>query len=359
MVLLLMSSCIILTSNVNYCEAAARWDKKLTNQYIEIDSHHDIFQYKADSEYVDYENDDSKRYSFKKQYIDSNKSQKVYASVVDNGCIEEPYIWSDTECDGTFYTYTYSSDDKDKGYLVYDDAKGKNVFKLKLKKLNSVFRKNNIRSGSVVNVGRFDNKVIIIMVATVKSGGPAKIELAYSCAVYDLNKKKIVSNNILEKFSKAKDGFKLDNPQIDGRYVYFVEQSGDCKKTDKMKIQDKRKRAVVTYNYSGKRINKIDYSKYLKRYTKYYGSANTLYDSEECSICAYNGKVYVATRTGIYKCSSLGTKFEKVCDAKDTGLSNLAGYDLDFIYINEKELAYEYSTDSDCCEMIYLDNIVF
>lgn len=89
MVLLLMSSCIMITSNVNYCEAATRWDKKLTNKYIETDSHHDIFQYKTDSEYVDYENDDSQRYSFKKQYIDSNKSQKVYASVVDKGCIEE------------------------------------------------------------------------------------------------------------------------------------------------------------------------------------------------------------------------------------------------------------------------------
>lgn len=333
---------------------SAKQNRELPSRYIETDSHNDLFYYSLDYTF----SKSIEKNWYKKKYIDKNKkTSKGYTSMSGSGSIEEPYIWSDKERDGVFYTT--QSTEKDKGYLVYDDARGKNVFKIKLKKLNSVFRKNNIRPGTVVNVGRFGNKAIIIMVATVYlDDSPKWIKLAYSCAVYDMGKNKIVSNSILEKYSQGENGFALRNPQIDGRYVYFVEQSGDCKKKvkGKLDVTDNRKRAVVVYDYSGKRVNKIDYSSYIERYTKYYGSAMNLFFEEENSMCVNNGKVYVATRTGIYKCTSLGKKFEKVCDAGNTGLSNLAGRALDFRYINDKKFVYVYTTDENN-ENIYMDTI--
>ena len=107
-------------------------DEKLSKtSSVESDSRGRMFQFSTDSAYVDLKKGVEK-YTITRKYVDKKyKSKKVNASVKGTGCIEKPYIWSDEECDGTFYTYQ----NKKNSYLVYDDSRGNNVFKLHLKKL--------------------------------------------------------------------------------------------------------------------------------------------------------------------------------------------------------------------------------
>lgn len=357
---LLIAVSIIVANSCN-CMAANSYHK-LKYGNINADSHNRIFEYDIDSEEVSIEKG-YVRYKLRKCYTSKKyKNKKLYASVVSKGIIEEPYIWSDTECNGTFYTYAYSQDNNEKSYLVYDDAKGNNIFKLKFSKLNSVFINNNCRAGKVVNVGRFKNKVIIIMQATVIATDFHNIQHAYACIVYDINKHKIVSSNILDKFSASVYGVSLTNPQIDGKYVYFVERSGSCEKISDNKIDDRRKRAVVVYNYSGKKINSIDYTKYIKRLTNYVNKNDSedlefLMGEVDCNMAVNNGKIYIATGYGIYKVTALTTSFSKVCDVIGTGLTINAAIPVDFKYVSEKKFAYAYTVD-DCRENILLNEVV-
>ena len=144
------------------------------------------------------------------------------------------------------------------------------------------------------------------MQATVIATDFHNIQQAYACIVYNINKHKIVSSNILDKFSAS---------------VY--------------------------------------YTKHIKRLTNYINKNDSedlefLMGNVDCNMSVNNGKIYIASAYGIYKVAALTTSFTKVCDVIGTGLTINTAIPVDFKYISDKKFAYAYTVD-DCMENILLN----
>ena len=270
------------------------------------DSSNGVFYY---SIYTNFTNGE---YTVTKHYVDGNSPKKIVLSMKNKeGSLyyEERYVWNDRENDGIFYVYADDSysDEYSDCYLVYDDVSGKNVFKIEIKKLLPAIKKCNIKNDGIINtVARVNDKVMIMLAGTTID----KKHTAYAYLIYDLNSQKITDSNVIRKnngefYASARIG----DCQFDDKYIYMPYTSGKIKKNDT------RKQKLLIYDYSGKLVNKINYTKTILRLKK---PMHAPRKAKLLHYCVKDGYIYVLSGKGIYKCSSLQKKPAKIWNVESS-----------------------------------------
>ena len=129
-----------------------------------------------------------------------------------------------------------------------------------------------------------------------------------------MDKKKIISNTkmpfVESNNKKVKAAYRItySDIEIDDKYVYVMSCSGKSIKVNK-KVYDQRRRKVLVYNYSGKLVNTIDFTKYISEYKTTPG--RDFLDSVESDIAVKDGYIYFPSRKGIFRCKARKKKVIK------------------------------------------------
>ena len=193
-------------------------------------------------------------------------------------------------------------------------------------------------------VVRYGNSITILV------SGKEKKNKYFALCVYDLNKKKMVRNTIMPFVeSKAVDAayrINYKSFEIDEKYVYVMNCSGKCIRSNK-KVYDQRRRSVYVYDYSGKYVNSIDFTKYISKYKTTPG--RRFLDSVESEFDVKDGDIYFPSRKGIFKCKATGKKIKKLFDATDSELSNKAKRVTQFVYTGKGKCAFIMARDYQDC----------